>query len=209
MEETLYKGIDETFDRKYKKVLEILPDVAECTQGKLILVGGTALALFYLNHRVSVDIDFVPVSGDDVRLKEELKGCLSKKGYRTIRGAFRNQFVVKFEDTSIRVEVFVPDKKIKHIEEHVFGSAKIKVASLEDILQMKISSYKDRKEARDLFDILCILKKKGESLVAVKKQISELISESGMPANVFEIETMALDLKYVAELKKVISYVAP
>ncbi len=201
MEETLYKGMDETFDRKYKKVLEILPDVAECARGELVLAGGTALALFHLKHRVSVDLDLVPVSGDDVRLKEELKGCLSKKGYRTIRGAFRNQFVVKFEDTSIRVEVFVPEKKIKHIEEHVFGSVKVKVASLDDIFRMKLSAYEDRKEARDLLDIFCILKKRGESFAILK----ELISKSGTPKNADEIEAMALNPQDAGELRKVIS----
>ena len=90
--------MDEQFNRKYKKVLEILPDVAACAQGKLVLVGGTALALFYLKHRVSVDLDFVPVEGDEVKLKEALKGCLTSKGYRTTPGAFKNQFVVQFED---------------------------------------------------------------------------------------------------------------
>lgn len=209
MDGALYAGTGETFDRKYKKVLEILPDVAECAGGGLVLVGGTALALFHLKHRVSVDLDLVPVSGEDIPLKEKLKGCLSKRGYRTIRGAFRNQFVVKFEDTSIRVEVFVPDKKIKRIEEHVFGSAKIKAASLEDLLQMKLSSYEDRKEARDLFDIFCILKQKGGSSGALEKQISGLVSESGMPANLSEIEGMALDPGLATEFRKVVSSAAP
>lgn len=193
--------MDGAFQRKYKKVLEILPDVAECAQGKLILVGGTALALFYLNHRVSVDIDFVPVSGDDVRLKEELKGCLSKKGYRTIRGTLHNQFVVQFEDTSIKVEVFTPEQKIRRAEEHVFGAAKIKVASLDDLFRMKLSAYEDRKEARDLLDIFCILKKRGDSYGIVK----ELILKSGTPKNADEIESMALNPQDAGELRKVIS----
>ncbi len=193
--------MDEAFQRKYKKVLEILPDVAECAQGKLILVGGTALALFYLNHRVSVDIDFVPVSGDYVRLKEEIKGGLSKMGYRTIRGTLCYQFVVQFEDTSIKVEVFIPEQKIRRTEEHVFGAAKIKVVSLDDIFRMKLSAYEDRKEARDLLDIFCILKKRGESFAILK----ELISKSGTPKNAEDIESMALNPQDAGELRKVIS----
>ncbi|NYZ79337.1 nucleotidyl transferase AbiEii/AbiGii toxin family protein [Candidatus Micrarchaeota archaeon] len=192
--------MNESFNRKYKKVLEILPDVAECAQGKLILVGGTALALFYLKHRVSVDLDFVPVSGDEIKLKEELKGCLSKKGYRTMPGAFKNQFVIQFEDTSIKVEVFEPGWKIKCIEEHVFSGISIKVASLSDILEMKQDAYSDRKEARDLFDIFCILKGKGGSAM-----VKKLITKSGPPKGIEDIGAMALNQEDAAAFQKVVS----
>jgi len=197
--------MDEPFGRKYKKVLEILPDVADCAKGNLVLVGGTALALFYLKHRISVDLDFVPVAGEETRLKEELKGCLSKKGYRTISGAYSNQFVVQFEDTSIKVEVFESDRKIRRIEEHVFGGMKIKVASLDDIFRMKLSAYGDRNEARDLFDIFCVLKAKGSSFDMIKK----LISKSGAPKNIGGIDAMALSAKDVAEFQAVISDASP
>jgi len=193
--------MDESFNRKYKKVLEILPDIADCAKGNLVLVGGTALALFYLKHRISVDLDFVPVAGEETKLKEELKGCLSKRGYRTISGAYSNQFVVQFEDTSIKVEVFESDRKIRRIEEHVFGGMKIKVASLDDIFQMKLSAYSERKEARDLFDIFCMLKAKGGSFGMIKK----LISRNGAPKNIDGIDAMALSAKDAVEFQMVIS----
>jgi len=193
--------MDESFNRKYKKVLEILPDIADCAKGNLVLVGGTALALFYLKHRISVDLDFVPVAGEETKLKEELKGCLSKRGYRTISGAHSNQFVVQFEDTSIKVEVFESDRKIRRIEEHVFGGMKIKVASLDDIFQMKLSAYSERKEARDLFDIFCMLKAKGGSFGMIKK----LISRNGAPKNIDGIDAMALSAKDAVEFQMVIS----
>jgi len=197
--------MEDTFERKYKRVLEILPDVAECAQGKLILVGGTALALFHLKHRVSVDLDFVPLKGDDIELKEELKGCMTKKGYRTSPGRFKNQFVVQFEDTSIKVEVFLPDHKIKRIEEHEFGARAVNVASREDIYLMKIAAYKDRKEARDLFDIFCLLKASGSGFDMVKK----LVSKNGKPENIEDLKTMAANQSDVAELQKVISDASP
>ena len=193
--------MDESFNRRYKKVLEILPDVADCAKGNLVLVGGTALALFYLKHRISVDLDFVPVAGEATKLKEELKGCLSKKGYRTISGAYSNQFVVQFEDASIKVEVFESDRKIRCIEEHVFGGMKIKVASLDDILQMKLSAYSEREEARDLFDIFCMLKAKGSSFDMIKK----LISRNGTPKNIDSIGAMALSPEDIAKFQEVIS----
>ncbi len=194
--------MQEVFARKYKKVLEILPDVAQCADGKLVLVGGTALALFYLSHRHSIDLDFVPVSGSDIALKESLKGCLSKKGFRTSPGVFHNQFVVQFEDTSIKVEVFEPEEKINQVEERIYGGAKVKVASLEDIFRMKQSAYADRKEARDLFDIFCILKSKKENAALVKK----LILQHGAPKNLQDIEEMAANPDEAAAFQEVVTH---
>ncbi|MFH0817090.1 MAG: nucleotidyl transferase AbiEii/AbiGii toxin family protein [Candidatus Micrarchaeota archaeon] len=192
--------MNEIFHRKYKRVLEILPDVAECVKGRLALVGGTALALFYLNHRVSVDLDFVALDGNDVKLKEELKGCITKKGYRTIRGAYKNQFVIQFEDTSIKVEVLGSEYKIQRFEERVFGNSKIKVASLEDLLRMKKEAYENRKEARDLFDIFCMMKRKDSDFEKVKK----LIAKFGAPKEIDEISQMASNPHDFELFKKVL-----
>lgn len=196
----------ESFNRKYKKVLEILPDVAECINGKLILVGGTALALFHLKHRVSVDLDFVPVLSDqnnptyEKKIKQELKGCLSKKGYKTSTGAFENQFIIQFEDTSIKIEIFEPDHKPK-FKEHIFAGVAVNVATLEDILIMKEQAYKCRLEARDLFDIFCILKSKNQGSDLVK----ELVSKTGVPKNIQDIDNMSINSQDVILFKKVLS----
>lgn len=180
--------MDEVFQRKYNRVLEVLPDVAECAGKKLILVGGTALALFHLEHRISVDLDFVPLAGKDVQIKEGLKGCLTKKGYRTQRAAHANQFVIQFEDTGIKVEVFESPHPIKSFKEVGLGSSSVLVASAKDILQMKLLSYADRKEARDLFDIIFMLKGAGKGF----DTINALVRAHGRPANMDEIEGMAV-----------------
>ena len=197
--------MDQLSVARYNKVLEVLPDVAECAHSELILVGGAALALFHLKHRISVDLDFVPASGDEVKRKEALKGCLTKGGYRTTVGAFKNQFVVLFEDTGIKVGVFRPERKIASIESRTFGGVKIEVASLDDIFDMKLSAYSDRREARDLFDIFSILKRRGEGFGALKK----LIAEKGAPKNMDEVRSLAVNRTDVDELEKVISGVAP
>ena len=67
--------MDEKLQKKYGRVLDILSNVAVCADGKLILIGGTALSLFYLKHRISVDIDLVPIEGKEKELKEQVKGC--------------------------------------------------------------------------------------------------------------------------------------
>lgn len=179
--------MEEVFYRKYRRVLEVLPDVAACAQGKLVLVGGTALALFHLKHRVSIDLDFVPVEGDEVGMKRMLKGCLSKKGYRTTAGAYTNQFVIQFEDTSIKVEVFAPEKKVAKFEDCSIGNAKIRVASLEEILALKMDSYAERREARDLFDMWCAEKKLGRV-----SSLRRSVEKHGTPKNMGELESIVV-----------------
>lgn len=192
--------MDERFQSKYKKVLEVLPDVAECAGGKLILVGGTALALFHIKHRISVDLVFVPKSGNEVDLRQQLKGCITKKGYTTQRAAFQNQFVILFEDTGIKVEVFDPSYKIRKIEDHTIGNGRLPVASMDDILQMKLKSYSQRKAPRDLFDIIFILKEKksGFSLV------TEIVEKHGLPSKIDEIEGMLPNKADFEFFKKVV-----
>jgi predicted nucleotidyltransferase component of viral defense system len=196
--------MNERANRKYKHILEIIGHVAKCSDGKLILIGGTALALFYLKHRVSVDLDFIPANGDESKLKEMLKGCLTKHGYRTATAAFTNQFVIHFPDTSIKVEIFSSDYAIRKIENFAFGVYSLTVASLDDLLQLKIIAYKDRKEARDLYDIVCILQIKSMGFSLVKS----LVKEFGLPLNENELGELITDQKSYEVYKGVLKNVS-
>jgi len=170
----------------------MLNDIAECANEELILVGGTALALFHLKHRISIDLDFIPVKGDDIKLKENFKGCLTKKGYRTMVSAYKNQFVIQLENTSIKIEIFSPSYKLKNPEHYEFGNFKLLVASIDDLLELKKQSYADRKEARDLYDILFILKKKEKDF----KLIKDLINKFGNANNIDEMKKISDESNY-------------
>lgn len=187
---------------RYQHIIESLDDIADCTDGELVLVGGTALAIFYLNHRLSVDLDFVPIKpeGDEAKLKEKFKGALSIKGYNTGRVRFTNQFVIHFGDSSLRVEIFQPKRKIVKIDELIVGKHKMKVASLPDLLEMKIDAYRERKEARDIYDIVSILKKNG----GPQSRAIEIIKEFGMPKNLDELKVMVIDADCFKVLEEVL-----
>lgn len=193
--------MDKKFALKYKRALEIINDVAECVQEKAILVGGTALALFYLRHRVSIDLDFVPVQGDDTKIKEAIKGCLTKKGYRTSVGRYKNQFIVQFEETSIKIEVFTPTKKIDKPEKFKVSGILLLVASLDDILQQKIEAYATRKNVRDLYDLVFILKNKGSNFDLIK----DTIVKYGKPENEGEIKNYIENEEYYKFFKEVMN----
>jgi predicted nucleotidyltransferase component of viral defense system len=195
--------VNERYQLKYQKIRDIISDVADCANDELILVGGTALALFHIKHRISVDLDFVPTKGNggnDIKLKEKLKGCISSKGYQTQRIRYQNQFAIQFENTGIKVEVFCPEYKIKKIEKHKVGESNLLVASVDDILEMKKIAYKERKASRDLFDIFFILKDKRSKT----DLLTELINEFGPPENVEDIEDMVNKMDDYNLFKKVI-----
>lgn len=193
--------MDERLERKYKRVLQILPDVAECAGGRLVLVGGTALALFHLHHRISIDLDFVPLSGGDLEAKEKLKGCLSRRGYRTARSAYPNQFVIQFEDSSIKVEVFEPEKPVRRHHAHSLGIASLRVADLDELMAMKEEAFKERRAARDLYDIVFILKAQKAGFGKIRKLLASHPTVEGLD----EMEDMTLSAEDYAFFKKVLS----
>jgi len=100
---------------------------------------------------VSVDLDFIPIAATKPHLKKRSRAAFSKKGYRTQRGAYANQFMVQFEDTTIKVELFKPSFKIGKTSLFSVGSSSLRAVSLEDLLKMKMDAYCARREARDLF----------------------------------------------------------
>ena len=176
--------MNEGLHLKYKKILEILPDVAECAGDELVLAGGTALALFHLKHRISVDLDFIPLKNTEEAAKEKLKGKLTKRGYRTQRSAFSNQFVIQFENTAIKVEIFKPNIKLVKIEKLMVGEIPLMVASENDILKMKKEAYSERRAARDLFDIYCIVRESN------LQTLLDTIKKHGIPEDLTELEGM-------------------
>lgn len=153
---------------KQRRVIELLPFVARCARGRAVLVGGTALALFYLGHRASIDMDFAVGEGN-AEFAQELKGCLSRTGFQTKRTAHRNVFTVHFPETAVRVEVFVPEGGIGKTKEFELAGEKILVASPEELLRLKLASYKDRGFALDLFDMWALQRHMKKSIGGLRK----------------------------------------
>lgn len=195
--------MENKFQKKYLRIEEIMPDIAACADMKLILVGGTALAIFYLRHRASVDVDFMPIDlkNEEIHTRR-LKGEFSKRGYRASRAAYTNQFVINFENTTIKVEIFVPEgHKPLSPEQHDVGGRMILVARLEDLAIMKNETYKSRKQGRDLYDLYCIPERYGGGTDIVKK----LVNECGKPENLEDVGLMAFDQNRFKEFVKVIA----
>lgn len=132
---------------------EILPLFADF-QTDFYLAGGTALAL-QLGHRDSIDFDFFT---DKPFLTNEL--------YEKITRLFQGRQVVKTQEEKNTLSVLV-DEKIKisffayqyKLIKPLIETEYFKIASIEDIALMKLSSITSRSVMKDYVDLYFILQK--------------------------------------------------
>ena len=134
---------------------EIWPLLAPAPGLSFVLYGGTAVAL-YLGHRRSVDFDFFRSKPLD---KKELEASFEfMRDAQTIQED-ENTLVVIAQMPSGPVKVsFFGDLSIGRINEPLqTKDSTLLVASLEDLLAMKLKAIMDRAEAKDYRDISAIL----------------------------------------------------
>ena len=134
---------------------EIWPLLAPAPRLSFVLYGGTAVAL-YLGHRRSVDFDFFRSEPLD---KKELEASFEfMRDAQTIQED-ENTLVVIAQMPSGPVKVsFFGDLSIGRINEPLqTKDSTLLVASLEDLLAMKLKAIMDRAEAKDYRDISAIL----------------------------------------------------
>lgn len=124
------------------------------------LTGGTALAGFYLKHRLSDDLDlFTSKLPDSIflhSLANKIKQALDAKSVRFEKIYDRNQFFFDFEKTELKLEFtlypFAQLEKPKTI-------SGIKIDSLRDIAANKLMAMLDRFDPKDFADLFFLLKK--------------------------------------------------
>jgi predicted nucleotidyltransferase component of viral defense system len=135
-------------------------------------VGGTALA-YYLNHRISYDIDFVTLKKLNVsRLKTlsvlyDAKYVPDKEAsiFRINTGEDLENYKMSFNFNAIKVDFFYPNdllrisiiKKAQANKEQIYQN--INILPLETIADLKVLALLRRSKIRDLFDIYVLLEK--------------------------------------------------
>lgn len=132
--------------RQHKKVINKLKSLLN--EGDFYLAGGTAL-FYYLEHRSSIDLDFFTKKNIDFRnfrdyfLPQDLK-LISKD-------------TIHLQTSGVNVSFFLFPypliKKVKHFDS-------INLASIEDILCMKINAIISRGSKKDFVDVYFIMKDK-------------------------------------------------
>ena len=139
------------------------------------LTGGTALAEFYLHHRLSEDLDFFSENEFDPQAisalfkKLQKPAGIKKTSYE--QSFNRNLFFLELEKDSIKTEfTYFPFPRIDLKQK--FGA--LSVDSLLDIAVNKAFTIYQKPRSRDFIDLYCILKEKKDWTVdelAEKAQI--------------------------------------
>jgi len=136
---------------------------------ELYFVGGTALS-FYLNHRISEDIDIVSSKTLNHRKIIPSMSVLGAKQLQDenvtalrMAGLFPDEYMIKFVLDDVKLEFFQANRPIqKEILKNAtftnFENSKLKILDLKSIAKLKLVALIMRDKSRDLFDFGAILK---------------------------------------------------
>lgn len=158
--------------KNQQKILRAISDDKSICE-KFYLTGGTALAEFYLRHRLSEDLDFFSETEFDTKAiavffkRQAKKLKIEKVDFE--QSFNRNLFFLHLQSDTIKTEfTYFPfpriEKKIK--------ISKLPVDSLIDIAVNKVFTIYQRPRARDFIDLYFIMRRQGwkiENLVKKAK----------------------------------------
>ncbi len=151
---------------------------------ELYFTGGTALA-YYLNHRISEDIDIVSAKALPYRqiipsLTTIGATKLQDENITALRisGLFPDEYMIKFVLDNVKIEFFQANRPIqKEILSQAtissFENRRLKILDLKTVAKLKLVAFIMRDKSRDLFDFGSIL----EYEVFRNDEIIELFSK--------------------------------
>jgi len=160
---------------------------------ELYFVGGTALS-FYLNHRISEDIDIV--SSKTLNHKKIIPNITSKGAKKLqdenvtvlrMAGLFPDEYMIKFTLDSVKLEFFQANRAIQkdillQATFNYFENSKLKILDLKSIAKLKLVALIMRDKSRDLFDFGSIL----ENNILNSNEIIELFNKVDNKINSIE-----------------------
>lgn len=156
----------------------------EIFNDELYFTGGTALA-YYLNHRISEDIDIVSARTLNHRAIIPNISVIGAKKLQDenvtalrMAGLFPDEYMIKFLLDNVKLEFFQANRPIqKEILSTAsfvsYENSKLKILDIKSIAKLKIVALIMRDKSRDLFDFGAIL----EHNVLRVDEIVELFSK--------------------------------
>ena len=138
--------------------------------------GGTALAFGYLQHRLSIDLDFMSrdLFPDEYILAEIKKIAVHLRisQIREHKQFNRYEFWFKKNKSVLKVEfIFYPFKNMKKPKK--IKNFNVLIDSIEDITANKTHAIYERYEPKDVFDLYWILIKKKIKFLKIFKWVEE------------------------------------
>ena len=140
----------------------------EVFKDELYFIGGTALS-YFINHRVSEDIDIVsPKTLNYKRIIPLMSTIGAKKvddeNIMSLRlaGLFPDEYILKFILDDVKIEFFFANRPIqkqilKKLTFTNYENSNLKILDLKLIVSLKLVALLQRDKARDLFDFGSIL----------------------------------------------------
>lgn len=140
----------------------------EIFNDELYFTGGTALA-YYLNHRISEDIDIVSSKTLNHRAIIPNMSVIGAKKLQDenitalrMAGLFPDEYMIKFLLDNVKLEFFQANRPIqKEILSTAsfsnYEDSKLKILDLKSIAKLKIVALIMRDKSRDLFDFASLL----------------------------------------------------
>ncbi|MDY0327784.1 MAG: nucleotidyl transferase AbiEii/AbiGii toxin family protein [Arcobacteraceae bacterium] len=155
-------------------VLNTIKDL-QIFDDELYFVGGTALS-YYLNHRISEDIDIVSIKV--LEYKKIIPAMLSLGAKKIedenifalrLAGLVPDEYIIKFVIDGVKVEFFSANRPIqKEILQTLdfirYENSTLKVLDIKSIAKLKLVAFFGREKSRDLFDFGSMLEHKILSL---------------------------------------------
>jgi predicted nucleotidyltransferase component of viral defense system len=143
-------------------VLNTIKDL-QIFDDELYFVGGTALS-YYLNHRISEDIDIVSIK--ILEYKKIIPAMLSLGAKKIedenifalrLAGLVPDEYIIKFVIDGVKVEFFSANRPIqKEILQTLdfirYENSNLKVLDIKSIAKLKLVAFFGREKSRDLFD---------------------------------------------------------
>jgi hypothetical protein len=131
-------------------------EVASLYEDAIYLTGGTALARFFFDHRLSEDLDFFTLGDDLRRIATDLIARLEGRGL-TVSVERLEVYFARFYVVQADVQLKVEFAREYHLVDDLIKTAySIFVNSLADIGANKISAFEDRAEIKDIIDLYYI-----------------------------------------------------
>ena len=151
-------------------VVEVLEKIKESAlfDDELFFVGGTALS-YYINHRISEDIDIVSAKALNYKTIVPMISSLGAvkiqdENITALRmaGLFPDEYMLKFIIENVKLEFFQANRSIqKEILQTAtyttYKDSRIKILDLKSICKLKLVALLQRDKSRDLFDFIAIL----------------------------------------------------
>lgn len=162
------KGLLSPLQKKFLTTFATLPD-----QENFYLAGGSALAEFYLGHRLSKDLDiFTGQDGLVLPISYQIEAACAKQNIQittTRRFASSAQFILTGEDETQKVDVAF-DSPFR-LEPPALTEYGVMVNDFTDLKADKVLAYFGRAEPRDAIDVYFFMRDEPiENLIALAAQ---------------------------------------